>query len=143
VSVDPLAAEYPFYTPYQYAGNQPVNFIDLDGLEPASKKDDNSTPEPKTGNDNRFDSLGYSKWKKEQKSDTSRYDLNNRSLDDVMKHHGNEIEKLTIKEAKFGNKTTVEYRESSGKSPDSIWLFPTKLAPQSLTLNKIVYLMTV
>jgi RHS repeat-associated protein len=34
VSVDPLAAEYPFYTPYQYAGNQPVIAIDLDGLEP-------------------------------------------------------------------------------------------------------------
>jgi RHS repeat-associated protein len=36
VSVDPLAGEYPFYTPYQYAGNQPVIAIDLDGLEPAS-----------------------------------------------------------------------------------------------------------
>jgi RHS repeat-associated protein len=35
VSVDPLAGEYPFYTPYQYAGNQPIIAIDLDGLEPA------------------------------------------------------------------------------------------------------------
>lgn len=34
VSVDPLAAQYAFYTPYQYAGNRPVNFIDLDGAEP-------------------------------------------------------------------------------------------------------------
>ncbi len=34
VSIDPLAGEYPFYTPYQYAGNRPINFIDLDGLEP-------------------------------------------------------------------------------------------------------------
>jgi RHS repeat-associated protein len=33
VSVDPLKDEYPFYTPYQYAGNKPVNSIDLDGLE--------------------------------------------------------------------------------------------------------------
>jgi len=33
VSVDPLAGEYPHYTPYQYAGNKPINFIDLDGLE--------------------------------------------------------------------------------------------------------------
>jgi hypothetical protein len=33
--VDPLAAKYPFYTPYQYAGNQPVIAIDLDGLEPS------------------------------------------------------------------------------------------------------------
>jgi len=35
VSVDPLAADYTYYTPYQYAGNKPINFIDLDGLEEA------------------------------------------------------------------------------------------------------------
>lgn len=33
VSVDPLAAKYSFYTPYQYAGNKPIIAIDLDGLE--------------------------------------------------------------------------------------------------------------
>jgi len=32
VSVDPLAADYPFYTPYNYAGNKPINKIDADGL---------------------------------------------------------------------------------------------------------------
>lgn len=37
VSVDPLAGKYPFYTPYQYAGNQPINAIDVDGLEPDPK----------------------------------------------------------------------------------------------------------
>jgi hypothetical protein len=35
VSVDPLQHEYPHYTPYQYAGNKPITFIDLDGLEEA------------------------------------------------------------------------------------------------------------
>jgi RHS repeat-associated protein len=40
VSVDPLAAEYPFYTPYQYAGNKPVISIDIDGLE--AEKDSGS-----------------------------------------------------------------------------------------------------
>jgi RHS repeat-associated protein len=34
VSVDPMADEYPYYTPYQYAGNKPITFIDLDGAEP-------------------------------------------------------------------------------------------------------------
>jgi RHS repeat-associated protein len=34
ISVDPLGLKYPYYTPYQYAGNQPINFIDLDGAEP-------------------------------------------------------------------------------------------------------------
>ncbi|PTB93667.1 hypothetical protein C9994_12835 [Marivirga lumbricoides] len=33
LSVDPLTNEYPWYTPYQFAGNMPINAIDLDGLE--------------------------------------------------------------------------------------------------------------
>ena len=33
VSVDPLQHEYPYYTPFQYAGNKPISFIDLDGAE--------------------------------------------------------------------------------------------------------------
>jgi murein DD-endopeptidase MepM/ murein hydrolase activator NlpD len=32
--VDPLQYKYPHYTPFQYAGNKPISFIDLDGLEP-------------------------------------------------------------------------------------------------------------
>ena len=35
LSVDPLTKEYPWYTPYQFAGNKPVRYIDLDGLEEA------------------------------------------------------------------------------------------------------------
>jgi RHS repeat-associated protein len=33
ISVDPLQFEYPHYTPFQYAGNKPITYIDLDGLE--------------------------------------------------------------------------------------------------------------
>jgi hypothetical protein len=33
VSVDPLTQSYPWYTPYQFAGNVPIAAIDLDGLE--------------------------------------------------------------------------------------------------------------
>ncbi len=33
LSVDPLFKTYPFYTPYQFAGNTPIRAIDLDGLE--------------------------------------------------------------------------------------------------------------
>jgi RHS repeat-associated protein len=33
LSVDPLAPDYPWYTPYQYAGNKVIDSIDLDGLE--------------------------------------------------------------------------------------------------------------
>jgi RHS repeat-associated protein len=35
LSVDPIANQYPWYTPYQFAGNMPIKYIDLDGLEPA------------------------------------------------------------------------------------------------------------
>jgi RHS repeat-associated protein len=33
LSVDPLSMSYPWYTPYQFAGNMPIWAIDLDGLE--------------------------------------------------------------------------------------------------------------
>jgi RHS repeat-associated protein len=33
LSVDPIASDYPWYTPFQFAGNKPIWAIDLDGLE--------------------------------------------------------------------------------------------------------------
>ncbi|MBL0281071.1 MAG: hypothetical protein IPQ11_12180 [Bacteroidetes bacterium] len=33
LSVDPLSKSYAYYTPYQFAGNTPIQAIDLDGLE--------------------------------------------------------------------------------------------------------------
>jgi RHS repeat-associated protein len=33
LSVDPLTAHYPWYTPYQFAGNKPIQYVDLDGAE--------------------------------------------------------------------------------------------------------------
>jgi hypothetical protein len=34
LSVDPLSKQYPWYTPYQFAGNTPIQAIDIDGKEP-------------------------------------------------------------------------------------------------------------
>lgn len=34
LSIDPISKKYPWYTPYQYAGNTPIQAIDLDGKEP-------------------------------------------------------------------------------------------------------------
>ena len=31
LSVDPLTKSYPFYSPFQFAGNTPIQAIDLDG----------------------------------------------------------------------------------------------------------------
>ncbi|MGE7775630.1 RHS repeat domain-containing protein [Chitinophaga sp. NPDC101104] len=33
LSVDPLTREYPYYTPFQFAGNKPIWAVDRDGLE--------------------------------------------------------------------------------------------------------------
>ncbi len=33
--LDPLTFSYPFYTPYQFAGDEPIANVDVDGLEPA------------------------------------------------------------------------------------------------------------
>ena len=33
LSVDPISKQFPWYTPYQFAGNKPIIAIDLDGLE--------------------------------------------------------------------------------------------------------------
>ena len=33
LSVDPLAKDYSYYSPYQFAGNSPIQAIDIDGLE--------------------------------------------------------------------------------------------------------------
>ncbi|MEJ0105581.1 MAG: RHS repeat-associated core domain-containing protein [Bacteroidota bacterium] len=40
LSVDPLTSKFPYYSPYQFAGNNPVKFIDLDGAEPQSNPAD-------------------------------------------------------------------------------------------------------
>jgi RHS repeat-associated protein len=34
LSVDPLSESYPWYSPYQYAGNSPIANVDIDGGEP-------------------------------------------------------------------------------------------------------------
>jgi RHS repeat-associated protein len=34
LSVDPFSKNYPMLTPYQFAGNSPIAFVDLDGREP-------------------------------------------------------------------------------------------------------------
>lgn len=34
-AVDPLTSFYPYYSPYQFSGNRPIDMIELEGLEPA------------------------------------------------------------------------------------------------------------
>jgi len=49
LSVDPLTMSYPWYSPYQFAGNNPILFIDMDGSEPKEpdKTNNNNQPKPR------------------------------------------------------------------------------------------------
>jgi hypothetical protein len=49
-SVDPLFSDYPFFSSYQFAANDPINAIDLDGLEPAYPKSNGTYVTAKDGN---------------------------------------------------------------------------------------------
>jgi RHS repeat-associated protein len=48
ISVDPITAQYPELTPYQFASNTPIAAVDLDGLE-ASKATNRQPANPKLG----------------------------------------------------------------------------------------------
>lgn len=56
LSIDPLTKEYPWYTPYQFAGNNPIWAKDLDGLEEDIQVGKLSPPKPmlNLANDNRI-----------------------------------------------------------------------------------------
>ena len=45
-SIDPLTGNYPYYTPYQFAGNKPILATDLDGAE--ENPTNNGTTQPST-----------------------------------------------------------------------------------------------
>ncbi len=51
LSIDPFSKNYPWYTTYQFAGNTPIQAIDLDGAEPKGYKWNNPyvTSHPGTG----------------------------------------------------------------------------------------------
>ena len=56
LSTDPLTKSYPWYSPYQFAGNNPIKFIDLDGGEPKDPgtKDGQSEVAAKKGTEDFF-----------------------------------------------------------------------------------------
>ena len=51
ISVDPLANKYPFYTPYNYAGNKPINKVDIDGMQEGDKGGGGTPPTAPTGSE--------------------------------------------------------------------------------------------
>lgn len=47
LSEDPFSPSYPWYTPYQFAGNNPIKYVDLDGAEPDDPVDKFWANQPK------------------------------------------------------------------------------------------------
>ena len=66
VSVDPLQFKYPYYTPYQYAGNKPITYIDLDGGEEKEKEE---VPKVTVYKNKNSIKIGKSKWIEKYKYD--------------------------------------------------------------------------
>ncbi|MCK9640116.1 MAG: hypothetical protein M0R39_09430 [Prolixibacteraceae bacterium] len=54
LSVDPLTKKYPWYTPFQFAGNKPIQFIDLDGGEEDPKTALKTIPISTKGDDSNY-----------------------------------------------------------------------------------------
>ncbi len=51
-AVDPLTSKYPHYTPYQFSGNKPIQFVELEGLEEGAPKFFYSIMSVPKGNEN-------------------------------------------------------------------------------------------
>jgi RHS repeat-associated protein len=60
LAVDPLTSSYPFYSPYHFAGNNPIAFIDLDGAEPSEPGKEKG--ETQTGTNGGSDEAKSWKW---------------------------------------------------------------------------------
>ncbi len=63
LSVDPISKEYPWYSPYHFAGNRPIQAIDLDGLEPKDLMTGKTIIFPSQAQLKTLKSNDYSLWK--------------------------------------------------------------------------------
>jgi RHS repeat-associated protein len=58
-AVDPLAHDYPYYTPYSFAANQPIHAVELEGLESSNDLSPAQPSENKVYNDITFEFLDF------------------------------------------------------------------------------------
>jgi len=56
LSIDPLSAKYPFYSPYAFSGNRVIDMVELEGLEPAEPgtAEGQYSGAPKSGTEDNF-----------------------------------------------------------------------------------------
>jgi RHS repeat-associated protein len=126
LSVDPLTRSYPWYTPYQYAGNKPTRYIDRDGLEEADNDINNSmvyqTYQIKASITNTLIRLSPNREKAKLKEEfakagitdetfISNYQIRLRTI--VTNHPGDEVNPQAWFE--IDNKYVIESKNSFGK----------------------------
>jgi RHS repeat-associated protein len=99
LSVDPLTSSYPWYTPYQFAGNKPIVAIDLDGLEPVSTNGEVIDQLEKSNLNNVNPENDPSAWD----------DLNSHSVTKKIKSASGETVYLQGIESNIGRKRNVDY----------------------------------
>ncbi|MBN2777896.1 MAG: RHS repeat-associated core domain-containing protein [Bacteroidales bacterium] len=122
VSCDPLQHEYPHYTPYQYAGNKPITYIDLDGLEEAKP---------------------WGKWK-ELKEQAKKISNEVKTVSGT----GTDIDPFVLQEIEIiGYKVTgqTEYKWSEGEVKDEKlevdpFTYTNQLSPRGLSIDTRDYL---
>ncbi len=61
-AVDPLASNYPQWTPYQFSGNQVIHTVELEGLEPAEDANDMELGEFGQGSDKESEENSIYNW---------------------------------------------------------------------------------
>ena len=120
LSVDPLSSAYPWYTPYQFAGNSPIAFIDLDGLERVDSEETRTDPgKVKLGKE--VDKVFKKAQKRYNKAETEEEKLNivEETFEEVVKQardHGFEYSADFLE-------VWLNENNSGTKTVDAYWLF--------------------
>lgn len=114
LSVDPLTNKFPYYSPYQFSGNSPIKFIDLDGLEPVPDQESYEgktwgidKPYKMTGGDEKFfdGKLGKDLGEYATTVDLNKFFGNNTK--DKLKRYVNTNTQFNINENEFKNENDL------------------------------------
>jgi len=141
-SVDPIYILYPELTPYQFAGNMPIQYIDLDGLEPATydpssgstkttARDGTSMPEqPRTDSEKKEEvksNARYSSYKSEHtkyREETKKYDnfYLSHNVDDYGVRASGRIDYVPVESVLFNGASFLQSSRIGANA--GLWLIP-------------------
>jgi RHS repeat-associated protein len=121
LSVDPLTKTYPWYTPYQFAGNKPIGAIDVDGLEEYWVTMRSFIPQPKLTNPDPFSITVYPNYAGDNRTE---YKANAGKSFRTEQYANLDFNKKTTATNQFANGTTAitsdgQYIKGSKGSEDA------------------------